>query len=144
MVQLQDRHLFTGVVDSAKLPVMSQIIGEQSKQVGVILTSFPKDIDSYIKKLNTLSSLEVSNKHSTFLGFPESPPNGIDRSVKQARNARRLSTLLQLKELKEDKICIVTTPEALFGNVPSLETFVDNTCMLKVGNRYDYRDLVKK
>ena len=144
MVQLQDRHLFTGVVDSAKLPVMSQIIGEQSKQVGVILTSFPKDIDPYIKQLNTLSSLEDSNKHSTFLGFPESPPNGIDRSVKQARNARRLSTLLQLKELKEDKICIVTTPEALFGNVPSLETFVDNTCMLKVGNRYDYRDLVKQ
>ena len=33
---------------------------------------------------------------------------------------------------------------SLFGHVPSLKTFADNTCMLKVGNRYNYQDLVKQ
>lgn len=144
MQQLLDRHLYTGVVESAKLPILSQIIHQQNKQVGIILTSFPKDIDSYIEQLNALSKHHNSNECISFLAFPESPPNGIDRSVKQARNARRLSTLLQLKEANDEKICIVTTPEALFGNIPSLETFVDNTCLIKVGNRYDYQELVEQ
>lgn len=144
MKQLEDRHLYTGVVESAKLPVLSQIIHEQTKQVGIILTSYPKDIDLYIRQLNALSPCSDANSLTSFFAFPESPPSGIDLSVKQSRNAQRLSTLLQLKENKGGKLCIVTTPEALFGHVPSLKTLADNTCRLKVGNRYDYQDLVKQ
>ena len=29
-------------------------------------------------------------------------------------------------------------------DISSLDTFADNTCMLKVGDRYDYQDLVKQ
>ena len=144
MKQLQDRHLYTGVVESAKLPVLSQIIFEQKKHVGIILTSYPKDIDIYISKLNALASHNNFNPLTSFYGFPESPPSGIDFSVKQSRNAQRLSTLLQLREDKGGNVCIVTTPEALFGHVPSLKTLADNTCMLKVGSRYNYQDLVKQ
>ena len=144
MNQLEDRHLYTGVVQSAKLPVIAQIIHGQNKKIGIILTSYPKDIDSYIVQLNALSTENNCKETTSFFAFPEFPPKGIDFSIKQSRHARRLSTLLQLKEFKGDKLCIVTTPEALFGNIPSLQTIADNTCMLKVGNRYDYQDLVKQ
>ena len=77
-----------------------------------MLTSYPKDIDIYISKLNALGAQDNFGPLTSFLAFPESPPKGIDLSAKQSRNALRLSTLLRLKEDKEAKICIVTTPEA--------------------------------
>ena len=45
MKQLQDRHLFTGVVESAKIPVFSHILVDQPNSIGVLLTSSPKQID---------------------------------------------------------------------------------------------------
>ena len=144
MDPLRNRHLYTGIVETAKLPIIHSIVHQQSQEIGIVLTSFPKDINNYIEQLNALVAQGDSDSGTSFLAFPESPPKGIDSSAKQARNALRLSTLLHLKESNDEKICIVTTPEALFGNVPSLDTFVDNTCILKVGDRYDYRDLVKQ
>ena len=144
MDPLRDRHLYTGIVESAKLPIIHNIVHQQSQEIGIVLTSFPKDINNYTEQLNALVAQGDSDSGTSFLAFPESPPKGIDLSAKQARNALRLSTLLRLKESKDAKICIVTTPEALFGHVPSLDTFADNTCMLKVGDRYDYQDLVKQ
>ena len=144
MDPLRYRHLYTGIVETAKLPIIHNIVHQQSQEIGIVLTSFPKDINNYIEQLNALVAQGDSDSGTSFLAFPESPPKGIDLSAKQARNALRLSTLLRLKEFKDEKICIVTTPEALFGHVPSLDTFADNTCMLKVGDRYDYQDLVKQ
>ena len=62
--------------------------------------------------------------------------------IYQQRRQLRLSTLLRLKESKDEKMCIVTTPEACLMSL--LNTFVDNTCMLKVGDRYDYQELVQQ
>ena len=142
MDSLRDRHLYTGIVETAKLPIIQYIIQQQYQDIGIVLTSFPKDINNYIDQLNALGAQCDSDPQISYLAFPESPPEGIDLSARQARNAQRLSTLLNLKESKDKKTCIVTTPEALFGNVPSPDTIADNTCMLKVGDRYDYQDLV--
>lgn len=144
MKQLQDRHLFTGIVESAKIPVFSHILVDQPNSISVLLTSSPKQIERYIEQLNALSAEDNSQEAITLLPFPESPPKDIDLSIKRSRNALRLSTLLQLKEFKGNKLCIVTTPEALFGNVPPLKSFLDNACMLEVGKRYNYLDLVKQ
>jgi hypothetical protein len=59
-----------------------QIIHEQTKQLGIILTSYPKDIDTYIRQLNALSPCSDANSLTSFFAFPESPPSGIDLSVK--------------------------------------------------------------
>ena len=144
MDPLRDRHLYTGICETAKLPIIHNIVYQKSQEIGIVLTSFPKDIKNYIEQLNTLDAHDDFDSGTSFLAFPESPPEGIDLSAKKARNALRLSTLLRLKESKDEKICIVTTPEAMFGHVPSLDTFVDNTCMLKVGDRYDYQELVQQ
>ncbi|MDG1701568.1 MAG: transcription-repair coupling factor [Opitutae bacterium] len=144
MKKLQNRLLFTGVVESAKIPTFAQILQDQSNSIGFMLTSSPKQIEVYIDQLNNLSAIYDSKGTNSFLPFPESPPKDIDLSIKRSRNALRLSTLLQLKEFKGEKLCIVTTPEALFGDVPPLKSFLDNACLLEVGKQYDYLELVKQ
>ena len=106
MNPLNYRHLYTGIVETAKLPIIHNIVHQQSREIGIVLTSFPKDISNYIEQLNALVAQGDSDSGTSFLAFPESPPKGIDLSAKQARNALRLSTLLRLKESKDAKICI--------------------------------------
>ena len=103
MDPLRDRHLYTGIVETAKLPIVLNIVQQQSREIGIMLTSFPKDINNYIEQLNSLVAHSDFDLQTSFLAFPESPPKGIDLSAKQARNALRLSTLLRLKESKGEK-----------------------------------------
>ena len=68
---LQDRHLYTGIVETAKLPIIYNIVHQQSQEIGIMLTSFPKDINSYIDQLNALGTRDDFDLKTSFLSFPE-------------------------------------------------------------------------
>jgi len=135
--------LYTGIVAEATIPMLNALIEDASTSLICLLTPKPSDIEITIQQLSKL--LEFKDSKATFKlsSFPESPPLEIDHQIKQRRNAQRLSTLLQLQSLPKDFHCIVTTPEALFGNFPSLASIKENICTLSVGQSYDFQELVE-
>ena len=108
----------------------------------MLLTPKPSDIKSTIQQLSNLLEFEDSKQLSNSV-FPITTLE-IDPQIKQRRNGQRLSTLLQLQSLTKDCLCLVATPEALFGNFPSLASIKENVCSLTVGQAYDFQELVEK
>ncbi len=136
--------LYTGIVAQATIPMLNALIEDASTPLIFLLTSKPSDIESTIQQLSNLLVLEDSKAAIQLSPFPESPPLEIDPQIKQRRNAQRLSTLLQLQSLTMDCLCLVTTPEALFGNFPSLPSIKENVCSVAVGQTFDFQELVEK
>ena len=136
--------LYTGIVAQASIPMLNALIEDTSTSLICLLTPKPSDIESTIQQLSNLLELKDSKPTVQLSPFPESPPLDIDPQIKQRRNAQRLSTLLQLQSPTKDCLCLVTTPEALFGNFPSLASIKENVCSVAVGQAYDFQELVEK
>ena len=66
MDPLRYRHLYTGIVETAKLPIIHNIVHQQSQEIGIVLTSFPKDINNYIEQLNALVAQDDSDRELPF------------------------------------------------------------------------------
>lgn len=144
---MDTKGLYTGIVSQAKIPMLKALIEDSSTSVICLLTPKPSDIESSIQRLNSLLEYEPSNAKKITLqlsAFPESPPLEIDPEIRQRRNAQRLSSLLQIQSPSSDSLCIVATPEALFGNFPSLSSIEENACFLEVGQTYNFQELIEK
>ena len=137
--------LYTGIIAQAKPPMIKALLEDAATPVICLLTAKPSDIQILIEQLNCLLQGESKIKKTLQLSpFPESPPREIDPEIRQRRNAQRLSSLLKIQSPSTDYLCLVATPEALFGSFPSLSTIQENACSLVVGQTYDFQLLVEQ
>ena len=135
----------TGVIEDAMLPVASSLIFEGRTPTYILITSNPANLDSYSQNIATYAKLLAPKTELQILTFPESPPQALNDTLKKQRYSQRLSVLLNLINSHKTKIvCIVTTPEALFGDFPINDTLVKESCHLSVGASHDFNGLVER
>lgn len=135
----------TGVIENAMLPVASSLILEGETPTCIFITSNPANLDSYSKDLAIYAKILAPQTELQILTFPESPPRALNETSKKQRYSQRLSVLLNLINSHKTKtVCIVTTPEALFGDFPINDSLVKESCHLSVGASHDFNELVER
>lgn len=135
---------FTGIIDEATLSVAAAIVVDQTNPITFFITSNPGNLERYAKELTTYSKILAPQKTLQTLVFPESPPRALNEQSKKKRLSQRLSVLLYLNNQSKHPLCILATPEALFGDFPKSKKVLKNTLYLKVGESHNFNRLVEK
>ena len=137
-------HKFNGVIQEATLTVAASIVVEDENGVSFFLTSNPANLERYAQEISTYSKILAPQNPINCLVFPESPPKALNELSKKKRLSQRLSVLLTLNTIRQTPLCILSTPEALFGDFPKHKSALEETLHLSVGSTYDFNVLVNR